>query len=343
MHTISSSNITRRSPYGIFTEAPSSRKPSVMQDEVRTENKPDPFSARQGLAARAFDNAYLLLVLTMLFWAGNAVVGRGAHGLVPPLTLACLRWTIATGIILPFAWPYLKRDLPLIRAHWPILLLLAAIGAGTFVTMFYFGLSMTTALNGLIINSAVSIFIPIAVFIIYRETVTRIQAFGIALSFAGVLIVLTKGDLSVLAKLELNAGDLWLIAAMADWAIYTALLREQPRIHWLSFAAISFVVAALVNIPLCLGEIMAGHYVQPSLNAFLAVAYVSTLPSVVAQIFFVRGVELIGGNRAGIFMHLIPLFGAILAILFLGEHLHLYHLGSFALVFAGVWLTSRAK
>ncbi len=306
-----------------------------MQESIARENK-------QGLASRGFGNAYVLLVLTMLFWAGNSVVARGAHELVPPLALAWLRWTLATMIIMPFAWQHLKRDLPSIKANWPILTLLGALGAGTFVSLYYIGLSKTTAINGLIINSAVPILIPIAAFAIFRETVTKLQSAGILLSFIGVLVVLTKGDPALLAALQLNEGDLWVLSAMMVWAVYTALLREQPPIHWLSFAAISFAVASLVNLPLFLAEMAAGKQIQPTLHAILAIAYVSTLPSVVAQIFYIRSVELIGGSRAGVFMHLIPLFGAVLAVLFLGEQLRLYHLGGFVLILAGVAFASRA-
>jgi drug/metabolite transporter (DMT)-like permease len=305
-----------------------------MQKSIGDEN-------RQGLASRGFGNAYLLLIMTMLFWAGNSVVARGAHELVPALTLAWLRWTIAAAIILPFAWPRLKRDLPVIRTHWPILVLLGTLGNGSFVSLYYTGLSKTTAINSLIINSAVPILIPIAAFAIFRETLSRRQTVGIALSSVGVLAVLTKGDPALLATLQLNEGDLWILVAMMVWATYTALLRKQPAIHWLSFAAVTFSVAALVNFPLFVGQMAAGTYIQPTLHAILAIAYVSTLPSVVAQIFYIRSVGLIGGSRAGVFMHLIPFFGAILAILFLGESLYLYHLGGFALILAGVWIASR--
>jgi drug/metabolite transporter (DMT)-like permease len=305
-----------------------------MQKQRGSESKPS-------LASRGFANAYVLLVLTMLFWAGNSVVARGSHELVPPLALAWLRWTVAFLLVLPFAWPQLKRDRAIIRAHWPILLLLGAIGAGTFVSVYYIGLGKTSAINGLIINSTMPILIPIAAFAIYGDRLTAAQALGIAVSFCGVLVVLAKGDPGLLASFDVNEGDLWVLAAMGIWAVYTALLREQPQMHWLSFAAITFAVASVMNLPLFLAEHVLWRQITPTREAFLAVAYVSTLPSVVAQIFYIRGVELIGGNRAGVFMHLIPLFGAVLAIAFLGEQLHLYHFAGFALILAGVWLASR--
>lgn len=305
-----------------------------MQESIRPPNK-------QSLAARGFDNAYLLLVLTMLFWAGNSVVARGAYEVVPPLALAWLRWMLATLIVLPFAWPYLKRDWPTIKAHWRVLALLGLLGTGTFNSLYYVGLSKTTAINGLIINSSIPILIPIAIFVIYREKLRRIQAAGIALSFIGVLTVLAKGDPALLLAFQMNEGDLWVLTAMVVWSVYTSILREQPRIHWLSFAAVTFAVASVLTLPLFIGEHLSGTRIQPGWHAFLAIAYVSTMPSVVAQIFYIRGVELIGGSRAGVFTHLVPLFGAVLAILFLGEDLHLYHLAGFGLILAGVWISSR--
>jgi drug/metabolite transporter (DMT)-like permease len=307
-----------------------------MQDRIQG-NK------RQNLALRGFGNAYLLLILTAFFWAGNSVVARGIHETVPPIALAWLRWTIASLIILPVAWPHLKRDLPVMRANWRILLLLGMVGTGTFIAIYYYGISKTSAINALVINSALPILIPIAAFALYRERINRFQAFGIGLSLIGVLTVLSKGDPSVLAALDLNQGDLWVLCAMGVWAMYTALLRKQPAIHWLSFAAITFCVASLVNLPLFIGEHLLFRQIHWTREAALAILYVSTLPSVVAQIFYIRGVALIGGNRAGVFMHLIPMFGAIMAILFLGETLHPFHLTGFALILAGVWLASRPE
>lgn len=300
-----------------------------------------PSIGRQTFASRGFGNAYLLLILTMLFWAGNSVVARGIHQTVPPLALAWLRWTIATLIILPFAWPHLKRDRAVIAANWRTLLMLGTIGTGTFIALYYYGVSKTSAINALIINSAVPIFIPLATFILYRERIGRVAAAGIGVSLTGVLIVLSRGDPGALAALDLREGDLWVLASMGVWSLYTALLRQQPPIHWLSFAAISFAVASFVNLPIFIGEHLLYRQIHPSWEALVAIAYVSTLPSVVAQVFYIRGVELIGGNRAGAFMHLIPMFGAILAIAFLGETLQLFHLAGFVFILGGVWLASR--
>jgi drug/metabolite transporter (DMT)-like permease len=292
------------------------------------------------VTSRIFGNPYLLLSLTMLFWAGNTIAGRGIRDDVPPLALAWLRWTIAALITLPFAWPHLKRDRAVIIAHWPMLTLLGSIGAGTFVSMYYVGLATTPAINAMVINSAAPILIPFASYFFYRERPSSMQAAGVAVSLLGVLIVLAKGNLLLLLSLDLNQGDLWVLTAVATWAVYTALLRKQPTMHWLSFAAVTFIVASLVNFPLFVGEAFF-RSINPTPMAIFAIAYVSTLPSVVAQIFFIRSVELIGANRAGAFMHFIPLFGAVLAIALLGEELHFFHIVGFAMILAGVTFASR--
>jgi drug/metabolite transporter (DMT)-like permease len=302
-----------------------------------------PSAEPPSLASRGFGNASLLLTLTMLFWAGNSVVARGIHETVPPIALAWLRWTLAAIIVLPFAWPHLRRDWPVIRANWPIILLLGSIGAGTFIAIYYYGISKTSAINALVINSAVPLLIPLAAFAMYRERINRFQALGIGLSLIGVLEVLFKGDLQVLAALDLNYGDLWVLLAMVVWAVYTALLRKQPPIHWLSFAAISFCIASLINLPIFIGEHLLYRQIHWTPQGVMAILYVGTLPSATAQIFYIRGVELIGASRAGVFLHLIPMFGAIMAILFLGEALHMYHFAGFALILAGVWLASRRE
>lgn len=306
--------------------------------QKRTIDEPAP-----SFFARIFGNAYLLLVLTALFWAGNTIAGRAMAGTVPPLTLAWLRWMIAAAIILPLAWPHLKRDWSVIRRHWPILALLGTLGAAIFISLYYTGLTMTTALNALIINSAVPILIPLAVFVLYRETLNRWQALGICLSLMGVIAVITKGDPAILIQLDLNRGDLFVLAAMCVFSIYTALLRKQPKMHWISFGACCFTVASIVTFPLFLSEVFRGKLIDPTPGAFLAILYVGTLPSVVAQIMYIRGVELIGGSRAGAFLHLIPLFGALLAVIFLGEELQLFHLVGFGLIICGVWMAQRHK
>ncbi len=293
------------------------------------------------LADTLYSNAYLLLSLTALFWAGNYVVGRGVHGHVPPVALAWARWVLATLIVLPFAWPHLKRDWPAIRANWPVLVFLGVSGAGLFNTLAYLGLNYTTALNGLVLQSSAPVLIVLATFLMFGDRIRAPQGFGIALSLAGVLGMVARGDIGVLASFQLNKGDILLLMAMVTWAVYTAFLRKRPDIHWLSFTAVTFATAAALNTPLVMAEHLSGWQLQPDFETALAIAYVSVFPSVLAYICYNRGVELIGANRSGVFMHLVPFFGAALAIGLLGEEPRAYHAVGIALILAGVTLAAR--
>ncbi len=313
--------------------------PFGMSRPSHTEAQPSLF--RRALTA-LFNQPYLLLTLTPLFWGGNFVLGRGVHEFFPPIALASIRWTLAFLIILPFAWPHLRRDWSVIRQQWPWLLLLGATGAGSFNTLTYIGLNHTPALNALIINSSGPVMIALATFIFFSDRLTPRQGLGIGLSLIGVIVVVSKGDPQTLARLEFNTGDLWVLAAMCVWGVYTAFLRKRPAdIHWLSLAACLFAVAAMINWPLHAWEHAYVRSLSLSTDALLAISYVAIFPSILAYVFYTRGVELIGGNRAGVFLHLIPVFGSTLAILILGEQPLWSHGVGFALILTGVTIAAR--
>lgn len=295
------------------------------------------------IAQALFDNAYILLTGMALFWAGNQVLGRAVVGYIPPVAYSFLRWSLATLIVLPFAWPHLKRDWPTLSAHWRFLAFLGVIGGGAFNTLQYIGLNYTTALNSLVLNSTGPIFIAVSCWLLFRDRMSLQQMAGTAISMVGVLIVIAQGRLDVLLSLTLNKGDLLVLLGMAITGVYTALLRRRPEIHWLSFLFALFLAAALFNLPLVLIEAATAPPFEVSLFTVLAVGYVAIFPSIIAYLCFTRGVELIGGVRAGIFLHLIPLFGALLAIGLLKEPLGLYHVAGFILIIVGVALTSRRR
>jgi drug/metabolite transporter (DMT)-like permease len=292
-------------------------------------------------AVSTFGNAYLLLTFMALFWAGNQVLGRAVAGHIPPVLFSFARWTLAALIVLPFAWPYLKRDWPELRANWKLLTFLGVLGGGAFNTLQYIGLNYTTALNSLVLNSTGPIFIAITCFLIFGDRLTFVQLLGTALSFIGVMVVITRGSLEMLTGLTLNRGDLILLLAMSTTGLYTAFLRKRPNIHWLSFLCAQFVASSLFNVPLAIAEGFTGARPELTLFTILSVAYVAIFPGVVSYLCYIRGVELIGGVRAGIFMHLIPLFGALLAVGLLGEPLLMSHIVGFVLIIGGVALTSR--
>lgn len=293
------------------------------------------------LGEKLYGNAYLLLALTALFWAGNFVLARGVHDHVPPIALAWARWTIASLLVLPFALAHIRRDWPVIRDNLPILFFLGTVGVGAFNTLSYTGLNYTTALNALVLQSSGPILIVLASFLIFGDRISPRQALGIVLSLAGVLTMVARGDLSVLKTLELNRGDLFLLIALVLWGLYTAFLRKRPSIHWLSFIGVTFIIGALANLPFFLWEHLTVRQMQLDAETAAAFAYVSVFPSILAYIFFNRGVELIGANRAGVCLHLVPLFGAILAITLLGEQIRAYHFAGIALILLGVSLAAR--
>jgi drug/metabolite transporter (DMT)-like permease len=310
---------------------------------VRDETEPAAASRPPRRLAWIIDNAPLLLTVTMLCWAGNFVVGRWSAGHVPPIFLAWSRWTFAGLILLSFAWPRLKSDWPVIRSNWTTLLLLGVTGGGLFNTLQYLALHNTTALNALLINSSGPVFVAIACLTLFGDRLGLGQWGGILLSVVGVLLVGTKGALALLGQIRFEIGDLFMLAAMLTWGIYTAFLRLRPPIHFLSFAVLQAFIAATVNTPFAVWERSTGAAPQPTIEAVLSVAYCAIFPSIIAYLCYNRGVQLIGGARAGAYIHLTTLFGAALSILLLGEQLQLYHVTGFALIIAGVLLAARGK
>jgi len=295
----------------------------------------------RAITAKIYDNAYILMTLTALFWGGNFVLGRGIADHIPPIALSCLRWSFATLIFAPFAIKQTRKDWPKIKKNWPIITFLGIIGGGTFNTMTYIGLGHTTALNALIIQSSGPVLIAIAAYLVFSDRMTPSQLLGVAISLTGVLWVISSGDFEKLKALTLNPGDLIIFFAFGTWAIYTIYLRKRPDIHWTSFILMLSIIASLINIPLWAFEHVTMRQIQLTMTTFLSVAYVAIFPSVLAFIFFNRSVELIGANRTSVFMHLVPLFGTGLAILLLGEKLMAYHLIGFALIITGVFFAAR--
>jgi drug/metabolite transporter (DMT)-like permease len=288
-----------------------------------------------------FNHPGLLLSLTSLFWAGNMVLGRAVVGLIPPVSLACLRWAIASLLLMPFAWPYLRKDWRKIAKSWKIMLFLGIVGPGFYNTLSYLGLVQTEALNGLVLSAAGPMFIALAAWSIFGDPLPPVQLFSLATGFIGVLLIIARGDLSSLAALRINPGDGFLLAGLLMWSIYTAFLRKRPAVSWQSFNAVSYSVAAFANLPFALGEQRLGHVISGNFATVAAIFYTAIFPSLIAYIFYNRGVELLGPTRAGFYFFLVPVFGALLAMVFLGEQLHLYHAAGFALIIAGVVLGSR--
>jgi len=284
----------------------------------------------------------ILLALTPLFWSVNWIVGRGLHQDIPPMAMTFFRWLFALLILAPFALPHVRRDWPTIRRHWKTMVALGAIGVGTHNALAYLGLNFTTATNGVILNSFIPVMIVAIAWVFLRERLTPLQALGVAVSLGGVLTILSQGSLGTLAALRLNGGDLLVILSMLMWSVYTIALRwRPPGLSTLSFLFVLALVGDLCVLPLWLGEMALGRHIAWTPTTFTALVSVALFSSVLAYIFWNRGVEEVGAQVAGLFVHLMPVFGVMLAWLFLGERLRVYHVAGIALILTGIWVTSR--
>jgi drug/metabolite transporter (DMT)-like permease len=287
------------------------------------------------------DQPYLLLSLTSLFWAGNTVLGRFIVGHVPPITLAFIRWGGAFLILLPFAAKHLARDWPLIFKHAGLMALLALTGISAYNTMAYYGLQYTTAINGLLLQSIGPLCVALWTFALFGDRLTLRQACGICVSLTGVIVIICHGSFAALIGINFNQGDLWFIVALLIYGFYTAMLRKRPAIHPLSFLVAIMGIGALLLVPAVAAEIATGHTVVVDRESLLSFIYVCIFPSLLGYLFLNRGIELIGANRAAPFMHLAPVFGSVMAIVFLGEQFQLYHAVGYGLVFAGITVATR--
>jgi drug/metabolite transporter (DMT)-like permease len=285
-------------------------------------------------------SAWALLVVANLFWAGNIVLARGLAGHVPPITLAYWRWTGAFCVAIGFAWPRLKADLPVMVRDWKVMLLLAATGIASYNTMSYIGLNSTTALNVLLLQSACPLIIIVWAYALFRETPRPRQAAGVLVSLAGVAVIAAHGSFEQLANLHLNPGDLWVLTALLIYGAYCVMLRKRPAVHPLSFLVAAMGIGSCMMLPFMLAEVASGARIEGGVTAYLGIAYTAVLPSFVAYLLFNRGVELIGAGPAGQSAHLMPLFGSVLAVLFLHEQFQLYHAAGITLIAAGIVLAS---
>jgi drug/metabolite transporter (DMT)-like permease len=308
--------------------------------EREREVTPRRHSAIAAFISRLWGSPYSLLILAVLFWSGNFIVGRAVVGIVPPVALAFWRWTFGLVLVLCFGMSHIRRDAGVIAASWRMLLLLAMLGISAFNTLIYFGLQTTTAVNALLLQSAMPIVILAATYLLYGERPGLSQFAGVLLSLAGIAVIASKGDWQALASLSFNFGDIWVLSAVGAYAFYSALLRKRPSVHPLSFLAATFSLGALMLLPLYVREHLLVAQVQPVASAYLAIAYVAAFPGFLSYLLYNRGVELAGANKAGHFMHLMPILGSLLTIILLGERFAGFHLAGAALIGAGLGLAT---
>lgn len=287
---------------------------------------------------------HLLLTLAVLFWAGNFIVGRAFHADIPPVALAFWRWIGAALLITAPAMRHLRLDMPVLLAEWRILLLLSLAGVATFNTLVYSGLQYTQAINAFLLQSLMPVLIVLLSFLLFRERVMARQVWGILISLWGAVTIVARGDWRVIAQFSFNRGDLLVFIAVVSYAVYSVMLRKRPRVHAFSLIAVTFWGGALMILPFYLWETLTVRALHPDLRSLAAIGYVALFPSILSYLCYNRGVELIGANRAGLFIHLMPVFGSIMAILFLGEAFLWFHAVGMVLIAAGILLaTSRTR
>lgn len=293
------------------------------------------------LGGRVYGNALVLLTLTSLFWGGNTIAGRLAIDEVSPMVVVCLRWVIVSAVMTILLLPRIKQEWPLMRPHLGKMTLMAAFGFVAFNSLFYIAAHSTTAVNLGIIQGSMPVFVLIGAFLAFGTRVRLLQVMGIFLTLIGVVLVAAQGNLQILLTLAVNPGDGIMLIACVFYSGYTLALRNRPQVSGLVFFAVLSIIAAIASFP-GLGYEIANETVQwPTFQGWLVVLYISLFPSCLAQIFFMRGVELIGPARAGIFINLVPIFAAMLAVMLLGETFRLHHALALALVLGGIWLSER--
>jgi drug/metabolite transporter (DMT)-like permease len=284
---------------------------------------------------------YLLLTLAPLFWAGNFVIGRALRDSFAPLELNFGRWVVALLILLPLSYHQVRRSWPILRAEWKLIVPLGLLGVAAFNTLVYTALNDTLALNGSLFTSTTPIVIAVVSWLLFRDTLNVFQMLGIGVSLAGVVVMVTRGDMGALLELRFNPGDLWMLVAVPVWGVYSVLLKRRPaELAQLPLLTATVVVGLVAMVPLMLWHASQGIVVVPTLDNLLGLLYVGIFASVLAFLCWNSGIAALGPNRGATFIHLLPIFGAMLSILFLGEQIRLYHLAGAALVFAGIALTN---
>ena len=298
--------------------------------------------SQQSLTSWLTDNGILLAVITTLIWGGNAVAGKFAIGNVSPLLLTLFRWGIAAALLVFFGWRHIRNDWPIIRKHMGFLFLAGAFGFASFNGLLYTSLKYTTAINVTILQSAMPMFIFALNFMLFGLRMHWAHAVGYSITLVGVLLVAAQGDFSNLAALSINKGDLIMLAAVLVYSLYSVSLRAKPSLHWMSFLTVLVVAASITSVPMAMAEYWMGEMITPSnVTGWSVIAYTALFPSIISQGFWIRCNELLGGNTASLFLNLVPIFGAFLSVMLLGETFFSYHAIALTMVIGGIVIAQQ--
>lgn len=304
-------------------------------------NAPSPSPLRR-LASGLYGNGPVLLALTTLMWAGNAVASRLAPGHLSPMLMTCVRWMVVLAIVLVLFRRSIAREWPVLKRSWPTVLFLGAIGYTIFNALFYAAGAYTSAINLTLFQSCLPALILVGSFLVFGVRATWIQLLGLALTMAGVAVAASHGDLSSLKQLRLNFGDILTMIACVLYAIYTIGLGKRPAVSGQTLFAGMAAAAFLTSIPLLGWEIASGRVIWPTdATGWGILMFIAIFPSLISQMFYMRAVELIGADRAAVFLNLTPVFGAIMGVVILGERFGVYEAAALALVLGGIFLSEK--
>ncbi len=287
--------------------------------------------------------AYGLLILTSLIWAGNSVAGKIAAGHIDPILLTALRWSIAALIITALSIKHLKADWPVIVKHWPLLMAYGVSGFAMFNIFLYSALTQTNVINVMIEQAGIPFVIFLGNYLLFRTRATVAQLIGFALTLSGVILTATHGDIAQLLRLQFNIGDIMMLLAVLIYGGYSVSLKWKPVMHWQSLLAIPCIGAAITCVPVLIWRHLTHPFPAPDATGWGVVVYASIFVALIASATYIAGIERIGANRAGLFINLLPIFGVFLAVIILREPLHTYHLIALGLVSAGIILSEWSR
>ena len=286
---------------------------------------------------------YLIMLLPPLFWAGNFIVGKAVSNQHIPIGLSFWRWFLATLIFTPFVLKAIIKEKDIILKHFPKIVILSLLSISAFNSLAYISLQYTTALNATILNSFIPIFILIIVSLFFKEKISRYQVVGIFISLLGVFIILSRLDINIIKNITFNKGDLWMLVAALDWAMYSILLKylRPTELKPMTFLGIMMILGTIFLIPLYLANPFNELMITLNKDVIYALAYIAIFPSIISYLAWNYGLQKIGVALGGQYIHLMPIFGALMAVLFLGEKIELYHILGGIGIGLGLWLSMQ--
>ena len=289
--------------------------------------------------------AYILLVLTTIFWSGNFIVGKAATIYeIPPFSLNFFRWLFAGIILLPFTFKeiFLKKNY--IKANIGLFIILGITSITVFNSIVYYSLYFTQVITGVLMISTIPVWIILISSLLKIEKTNIYQIFGILLSLIGVIAIVTKSDLNVIKGLEFNKGDLSIIIAMFSWAIFSTLLKKKKlEVSQITLLQVVIIFGLIFLTPIYIIELLLGNYIILDKPFFLTLAYVVIFPGLLSFLFWIKGISVIGANRSGIFLHLMPIFGSVFAIIIFKEKIMFYHLIGAIFIIFGIRISNIKK